>query len=236
VTAWSGDVRAAEWIIGRLHPFGEDVGAIVPAGFEAYARILHPASRMRHGRRVKIRWRDVAGATGRPFTATAPFDELAADAPDIDPPAEGTLDCDELTALLESLRPATAEPATCWFGIWEGYGWIQGPPAVSELSPGLRGVDRLPLVLPPPVTARVPVPERPLVLYQGPVNAATAFCSEPLAQSPTLWWPADRAWCVASEIDFHSTYLGGSRQLIADVLADCRLEAVRTDIRAPVTD
>ena len=28
---------------------------------------------------------------------------------------------------------------------------------------------------------------------------------------PNLWWPADRAWRVASDIDLPSTYLGGTR-------------------------
>ena len=41
----------------------------------------------------------------------------------------------------------------------------------------------------------------------------------PLHQSANLWWPEDRAWCVATEIDFVSTYLAGSQKLIDAVLA-----------------
>jgi len=48
----------------------------------------------------------------------------------------------------------------------------------------------------------------------------------PTNQSPNLWWPRDHAWCVASEIDFCSTYLGGSRALVERVLADESLEAI----------
>jgi hypothetical protein len=48
----------------------------------------------------------------------------------------------------------------------------------------------------------------------------------PAEQSPSLWWPDDRAWCVASEIDFCSTYVGGSPALIERVLGDDRLEAI----------
>jgi hypothetical protein len=36
---------------------------------------------------------------------------------------------------------------------------------------------------------------------------------------PQLIWPADQAWCVASEIDFDSTVVGGSRTLIDAVLS-----------------
>jgi len=44
--------------------------------------------------------------------------------------------------------------------------------------------------------------------------------------------PADRAWCVATEIDFAWTYVGGSRELIDAILADARLEAVETSAAA----
>jgi len=50
-------------------------------------------------------------------------------------------------------------------------------------------------------------------------------------QSPNLLWPVDRSWCVATEIDFDSTLVGGSAELIAAVLANPDLEAfpVRPD-------
>jgi hypothetical protein len=47
--------------------------------------------------------------------------------------------------------------------------------------------------------------------------------------SPSLFWPSDRSWCVATEIDYDSTLVGGSARLIADVLADPALEAWRID-------
>jgi hypothetical protein len=43
---------------------------------------------------------------------------------------------------------------------------------------------------------------------------------------PNLWWPDDRSWCVASEIDFPYTYVGGSQELIEEILADPSLEAL----------
>ncbi|WP_327045800.1 hypothetical protein OG320_29665 [Microbispora sp. NBC_01189] len=44
-------------------------------------------------------------------------------------------------------------------------------------------------------------------------------------QSPSLFWPADRAWCVATEIDFDSTFVGGSTAAIGAVLTAPMLEA-----------
>ncbi|WP_067816107.1 hypothetical protein [Actinomadura kijaniata] len=45
-------------------------------------------------------------------------------------------------------------------------------------------------------------------------------------RSPNLFWPADRAWCVAIEVGLDSTHVGGSAGLVADLLADPRFEAL----------
>ena len=52
---------------------------------------------------------------------------------------------------------------------------------------------------------------------------------------PNLWWPDDRAWCVASEIDFPYTYVGGSNQLIEEILADPLLEALAATTSQGIT-
>jgi hypothetical protein len=44
------------------------------------------------------------------------------------------------------------------------------------------------------------------------------------SEPPTLMWPADRAWFVASDTDLDSTYVGGSGALIAALLARPDLE------------
>lgn len=46
-----------------------------------------------------------------------------------------------------------------------------------------------------------------------------------LADGLQLIWPADHAWLVASEIDFDSTVVGGSRALIQRIVDDPGLEA-----------
>jgi hypothetical protein len=74
------------------------------------------------------------------------------------------------------------------------------------------------------------------VLYRGAIGDAAAFSRPPAMQSPNLWWPDDRAWCVASEIDFRSTYVGGSRALIDRVFDDERFEALPARLTDRVTD
>jgi hypothetical protein len=200
--AFSDDVRAGDWLIRALAGFGTGLGSIVPDGFAAYARVLHPAWRGR----AKVRWRDLA--TG-PLDAGTRFETPAAEG--VQAPFTGTLDCGDLRAVLDALAPETA--GECWFGVWAGFGWVPDPPPAPRLD----------------------LQERPLLLYRGPLAAATALC-EPYEQTPTLWWPDDRAWCVASEVDFHSTYVGGPRSLIDRLLRDDRIEAVEVAVTDRVTD
>jgi len=121
------------------------------------------------------------------------------------------------------LRDWTATPEQCWFCVWEGYGWA------GMVTPGTDGGTPRPDPVPAVVRQgpRVRLPGRDYFLYAGPVTAVTAVA--PLAgddQTANLWWPADRAWCVASEIDLPWTYLAGPAGLIRTLLADPRLEAL----------
>jgi len=53
---------------------------------------------------------------------------------------------------------------------------------------------------------------------------------EPSYQSVNLWWPEDRAWCVATEIDFNTTYVAGTQRLV-DVLLACEtLEVYQVEL------
>ena len=74
-------------------------------------------------------------------------------------------------------------------------------------------------------------------IRQGPgygVIVTTASGAEPSAlpdvcwedQSPNLWWPEDRAWFVATEIDYAWTYIGGSPVPIEALVVDARLEVL----------
>lgn len=63
-------------------------------------------------------------------------------------------------------------------------------------------------------------------LFEGPIQDAThSFSAWPGSQLANLWWPADRAWFVVSEIDYDSTIVAGSRESIDAVLRMPGLEA-----------
>jgi hypothetical protein len=62
------------------------------------------------------------------------------------------------------------------------------------------------------------------VPWRDPELEAAGFAQ--FAASPSLVWPSDRSWVAVSEIDWDSTIVAGSADLIAAICADPRLEAL----------
>ena len=234
---WSTQVQEADWIGERLRPPVDFcVGSIVPEGFPAYARVLHPAS-ARHDQLV--RWRDVAAWSGRTLHPASEFDAIAI--PEIKPeepmpwsqgPRTGTLDPDDARALIAILERHTATPETCWFCIWAGYGWSHGSAVMLARSGGPPEPEPEPLPDSVPRHVRdgplVDLPWREYFLYTGPIGHALAFVPKE-RQTPNLFWPSDRTWCVASEIDLPWTYVGGSEALVGEILSSPDIEALPTN-------
>lgn len=217
-----------------------DVGTVtgtVPSGYPAYARICHPASDS-HGRLTT--WSEVAQATGRQPHPLMQWHALVG-SPDYlnvrgslwpgSDPERGNLVPDVLGPLCDLLANHTATPEHCWFCLWEGYGWIR-PSSSSVFSSNLGGAaitseELIPQVFSPEELRRPKVRhplDRDYLLLAGPLPAALQIghwlLDSFFPQSPNLFWPDGRAWCVASEIDFDSTLLGGSTQLIDAILKD----------------
>jgi hypothetical protein len=205
---WLRDVSPAAWIGPRLHPFAQDIGSVIPQGFAAYTRLFHPVDV--DGRR-RERWSDVAARNGRIVHSEMQFHMIAVprgETPSLRQqrghrPRTGTLLAEQRQILIDHLRPATTTPDRCWFGMWEGFGGLD--------DGGIR--------------ERLKLPKRNYLLYSGAVDRAL---ESPYAfdQSPNLWWPEDRAWFVATEIDFDSTFVGGDDRLIAALVTNERLEAL----------
>jgi hypothetical protein len=118
--------------------------------------------------------------------------------------------------------------------VWDGYGWdaivslTASDSAAGAAAPGDEP-GRWPDPIPVAVRdgRRVELPHREYFLYRGPVEAALATVGlGDEDQVANLWWPQDRAWFVATEIDLAWTYVGGPAGLIAALLADPRIEAL----------
>jgi hypothetical protein len=241
VPRWSFDASQADWLKERLDDLmAGTVASIVPAGFDAYARILHPVEMSLHGDRL-VRWRDVADWGDQKLTAHSQWVEVAI--PEIKPrlprpwksqgPRVGSLSPEDARALTEIARPFTATPQRCWCCIWDGFGWWSR----SWLaSPG--HVATSPPPSPVPIEAKdwpkVRTRHRDYFLYEESLETSFVEAIEVLeGHSPNLWWPDDHAWCVGTEIDLDSTYVGGSKAFIDAILHSDELEAFEVEVTDP---
>ena len=240
-------VDAAEWYAARLAEFGGRVECVVPRGYAAYARILHPANGP-DGARVP--WTAVAAAMGtvvHPLVQFASlagrvqYDERAAIGWPGENPTQGTLDVDQLSALCRVLSERTATGDECWLTVWEGWGNL--PSEWRRSAPRIRQPHRAYYVFRRPLhdvvgfsvalhdlrddsSASSGLLTRSSDPPGSEVSTAhTGLASPTPIQSPSQWWPADRSWCAATEVDFDSTLVGGSDALIADIISDPGLEA-----------
>jgi len=209
----------AAWIGERLHPFTQGVGSVIPPGFQAYARVFHPPARLGpDGTMTLVRWRDIAAANARSIqdemrrldisSEPARFSQQQETLWDQQPLC-GHLPHDIANRLVAILGGHTSTPESCWLAVWEGFGGLRIPRHTSSMFS---------------------LPNRRYVLLHGRVADALLTLSEVDWDyvSPNLWWPDDRAWCVATEIDFTWTYVGGSRECIQQILDDPALEALPT--------
>jgi hypothetical protein len=71
------------------------------------------------------------------------------------------------------------------------------------------------------------VPQRRYHLLTGALDAVHEITALVDGQSPNLWWPRDRAWCVATEIDLKSTHVGANRGCAERMTSTPGVEAYR---------
>jgi hypothetical protein len=196
------DVGPAQWLAAD---------STVPPGLPARARLLHPAVRWVDDHEVDVRWSQVAAADGGTVGPGSSWETVAGDwAPDgrpgvwDDEPIEGQPPPHQAARLAELLAHFTTVPGRCWYAVWDGYGSLAFPRS---------GVPR------------VAVGGRSMLVLTGPLTAATTSLERPpFDRRANLWWPDDRAWLVATEVDATSTVVAGSPECIAAVLADDSLE------------
>jgi hypothetical protein len=212
------DLSPVAWLAEALAAEPHTVAALVPAVFPAYARVLHPAVAYRGDDDVEVPWAAVAAFNGTVAhrlmqwpAITGAWDFVAEDdQPELwnDSPAEGHLLATVAERLAGVLARFTGTPDECWFGVW-----------TDDPSDATTAV----------------LAGRAHRLVRGPAALAAAnFAAEPAEQGPNVWWPADRAWCVVTDIDLMSTYVGASPAAVAAVLETHGLEAWPAEPADPV--
>jgi hypothetical protein len=217
------DRSAAAWIADSDLPWDRLV-CFGPAGFDAYARLRFLPDPVRPGQSEND-----ADSDGRP---------------------------DPMPALLEVLGAHTATPDACFFCVWEGFGQATAGTGGAVLTrdavyrdddqpgTGRWQADARPGWAPRPAasssTPRPPtvvVPHRAYWMFRGPLadvgtwDAAEDWPGDHRLDGvePAFVWPADRAWCVARDVDPHWAGIGGTRSLISQLAGDSRLDVVPAD-------
>jgi hypothetical protein len=114
---------------------------------------------------------------------------------------------EQVDALLPILSGHTASRMG-WSLLWDGYGGIDD-----------QAFHRQP---------RVEHDMRDYYLLRGPLGAFGE-----LPETPSYWWPDDRAWCWCADMDFAWAYLAGSAACIDEVVAVAVLDALPTSLENP---
>ena len=222
------DVTPARWLEETLWPWenpdtgrGTRVGGLVPDGYSSYTRIFHPAIERVGREELRFRWSTIAERNGRKIHPEMRFWRIAG-MPEPYPhprwevrPEEGSLPVDECRVIIETLSEHTSTPGRCYFFIWEGWGHVNHR-LFSEARLRFKFLNYL--------------------VFTGTIESIFSLgeIGYPAFQSPNIWWPDGRAWCVATDIDMDSTYVGGTDDCIQDLLGCRGLEVLPADINARI--
>lgn len=226
----AADTIAAEWIIEAMQTFSESPLSLVPRGLSCYVRVFHPAYKVDRrapdpwSARVPVRWSEIAAAKGTQAHPAMQLPAIAQTWQALNQPLEGVFDSapalgklsKEMAAVLASLLAKhTAAPERCWFAVWAGFGGTRDD---IRSAPEFK------------------VPARQYFLLRGAIGAINeSVTTDPRWQTANIWWPDDHAWCVATEIDLHDTYIACGEACRAELLASPELEALDIDPTVGVT-
>ncbi|PQZ95913.1 hypothetical protein CQ018_01035 [Arthrobacter sp. MYb227] len=250
------DPSVGTWIVAALEAQGQqdDVADLaagqIPSGYEAYARVFHPALGLDG---EAVRWGKIAKKRGTTMHGAAQFTPISGiseegialldDAWDGEAPGGDGLPAAQLTAMAPLLAANTQTPEEIFLGLWNGLAFIHGGDQIevlidqdSELSEeenAARQAAAKAEAKRPAFSDRVrngPTLHmgsgyRSYYIFQGTAEDLAsplwARTSEgEQRQAPNLAWPHDRAWILSTELYEDSSIIAGSRALI-DALIGC---------------
>jgi hypothetical protein len=148
----------------------------------------------------------------------------------------------EALAALSEVLSSDGSVTGCYFGIWEGHGWVaggglvtvataSGEPLSKEALDRIRAEADAPAF--PSAVLKGPklrLPHRDYLLFSGPLGAVPQLGRQHSrrfeACSPDLIWPDSRDWFLATDTDLRFAYVGGRESLLNSIAHDSRLVAV----------
>jgi hypothetical protein len=250
----AASAEPAHWLSDRVNLQGQHwVTNLVGSGFQAYTRLLHPLD----DHPGAPTWAEMARANGRTMHPSVQWDRIRWPEP-FNPdderlrgrgqpgdPIWGQLNTWALEELCTILAGHTATPRTSYFRVWQDCGLDRPPVTMIAYPPGS------PRIPPKPAPAEwqldlsgptFSLPHRnDYYLFEGHVSEVVrigrwTYESCFSHQTPHFLWPADHAWCVATEIHEDSTIIGGSSDLVDELCASENIEVLQIAPDAPYED
>jgi hypothetical protein len=216
---WPEDPSEGLWIKVRDSNWTNSpvkVADFVPGTYDSYARIFHPLDVVGRG---TLRWSEVAAIEGTSIHPRIQLPELlridnsdvkSIRAKGVEGPYQRLPD-GEWDVLGRILRRHTAS-RSFMIGVWEGSGVL--PEAHKYQTP-------------------LELPHRRYFLVELTFDRWST--NSIIGRYPAnLFWPKDRSWFVNVDIDAISTYVGGTADMIAEILECPDLETAEADLEDEV--
>ncbi|SCL24821.1 hypothetical protein [Micromonospora inyonensis] len=131
---------------------------------------------------------------------------------DVRLPSRRTTEIDMARTALEALADYSSSTRDCYVCVWEG--------GATFRNPALTGGHM------------VDLQHRRYVLFTGTLGDlmgwSDLFDSE-VHSAPAFVWPADHAWCFASDVDPHWAGIGADCGVVDRLVADRNLDVVHAD-------
>jgi hypothetical protein len=214
-------VTVLDYVAKSLQPPARNlVGSYVPAGLEGYTRILHPVWRRDENQENRVSWSQVATWSGLPLRRDGQFHSVALppNLTNFEPPwnsggpKQGKLETQDADCLLGILTQADVGQE-CLLGFWEGY--TSRPEPLEHQNNG---------------ASQVQLFSRNFAIYQSRLESLHAALLGG-GDVPNLVVSAESlTYIIVSEVDFSSTYVGGSPQLVEAIHNNTTLEAIEVQL------
>lgn len=168
-------------------------------------------------REITVSWKAVAEANGRVAHPAMEWGSIVGSWHIQDQPGlwEGQPDTGRLpvhaTNELSRILKEFSRADRVMYALWNGYGDMQ-----------IQNAEMIEL------------PYRPMYLIAASIDDAVEPFGIP-GRTANLWWPSDQQWCVATDIDLMTTYVGGSANCIQAIINSDALEAMRVTSDQRVT-
>jgi hypothetical protein len=201
---------------------------MVPRGYPACARVFHPAT-LPNGQ--PVRWKDVAEQVEQQMHPLAQWHALVGSANPDDladsrwsggPPERGSLPQETWSRLCTILSREVTPDDLLFCAQWTGWASVSAWLASLSIRGDARGIEDPDL----PIFSLPPLAGRDYLLLKAPLDKVGEFVRlHPFERLPNMVWPSDRGWFLVSDIDFDSTLIGGSKDLIRSIIESASLEA-----------